>query len=164
MRSYALLAALHLGIVFGGAVGLLPIEHNGYSIFYPLDLYMEYTGANYRFTFFAPSVGPQIRARLLRSGPQGTEEVQLLTNSAEVNTRINAMLTSSVKIPELQDVMARSWAALVSSSETTASNVTVIVESYQLPSMAEYRAGRRGVWEETYRGEFAIHSADLLVR
>lgn len=148
-----LVVALHLLLVLMGALHLpSPPAH---SPFYFLTAYMDYSGASSDYRFFSPTVGSQVRARFLHSDGSGTErEIQLTTPSREVNLRISSMLMSSVNLPEIRDAMAASWAAMILAGQPPGARVSVILEVFHSPSMAEYRRGERGAWRPVYRGDF----------
>ncbi|HEX6739497.1 MAG TPA: hypothetical protein VF310_14560 [Vicinamibacteria bacterium] len=152
----ALWVVLHLLLVLLGALEALPLPRRPGSPWHWLAAYTEYTGAGNDYSFFSPAVGSQIRVRLLRTDGSGaTREIHLDTANREVNFRIGCMLLASMKVDEIRGPMARSWASLVmGAGPEEASRVEVVVESYHLPSMADYRAGERGAWQEIYRGEF----------
>ncbi|HWN42834.1 MAG TPA: hypothetical protein VNW71_11470 [Thermoanaerobaculia bacterium] len=151
----ALAVALHLSVVLLGALERLPLPRGKTGPLHLLAAYGEYTGASSDYSFFSPAVGSQVRVRLLRTDASGArQEIHLRTPNREVNFRIGSMLLSAMKISEIRTPMARSWAALVLRSSSEATKVDVVAEFYSLPSMAEHRSGRRGIWKEIYRGEF----------
>jgi hypothetical protein len=151
----ALWVVLHLLLVLLGALEALPLPRRPGSPLHGLAAYTEYTGAGNDYSFFSPAVGSQVRVRLLRAGPGGAmQEIHLATASREVNFRIGCMLLASMKVDEIRGAMARSWASLVMGAAGAGSRVEVVVETYRVPSMDEYRAGQRGSWQEIYRSEF----------
>jgi hypothetical protein len=157
----ALWVVLHLLLVLLGALEALPLPRRPESPLHWLAAYTEYTGAGNDYSFFSPAVGSQVRARLLRSDASGrTQEIHLTTPNREVNFRIGCMLLASMKLEEMRAPMARSWASLVLGADTDAAKVEVVVETYHVPSMDDYRAGQRGGWQEIYRGEFEARPPD----
>lgn len=145
----------HMLLVLLGALELLPTPGKAGSPSHLLTVYTELTGAGTDFSFFSPAVGSEIRVRFRRTDTEGAEEaIQLRTSNREVNARINTMLVSSMRVAELTQPLARSWAALILRSRSDAATVEVVAESYSVPSMSEYRAGRRPVWREIYQAEF----------
>lgn len=152
LRVLVVLAVGHLALVTLGAFRLGSVmTHPPLA---PLGTWMELSGASNDYSFFAPSVSSQVRARFAVRHPDHIVVSAFETPNREVNQRVNSLVTASQKLPELQRVFARSWAAAVLGRNPDASRVLVFVERHQLPTMAQYRAGARPVWLETYRGDF----------
>jgi hypothetical protein len=152
LGALAALAVTHLVLVTLGAFRLASFASR--PPLAPLGTYMELSGASNDYSFFAPSVGSQIRARFVVRHPDRITVSTFETPNHEVNQRINSLVTASQKIPELQQAFARSWAAAVLGRNPDARHTVVLIERHQLPTMAEYRAGARPDWVVTYRGDF----------
>jgi hypothetical protein len=118
---------------------------------HPLQLYGGYSGAATRFNFFAPSVPTQPRVLFtLRGRDASTRTVELLTASNEANQRIATMF-SLYELVSLRPLVLRSWAVYVLTRYPDAESVEVRVEIFDIPTMAEARAGRKGGWVESER-------------
>jgi hypothetical protein len=57
------------------------------------------------------------------------------------------------KSPESRMRLVKSWAAVMFTRHPNASSLTVVVEVYDVPTMAEYRAGSRPAWRIIYRAQ-----------
>jgi hypothetical protein len=159
VRKAALsLAVAHLVCVLLGALRLWPARPEGLTLSAAAWSFLTYSGADNDFAFFSPSVGDQIRARILVSDRAGrTRELRLSTPSNEVNLRIDSMVMATIKT-KAEDLFARSWASTIL-ADPQAARVAVVLEYYDTPSMPAFRQDRRGVWRETYRADFR-HRAD----
>jgi hypothetical protein len=75
----------------------------------------------------------------------------------EVRVR-TASLLHLFLVPELRDPFAASWAARVFGRHPQAEAVAVRVEEYMLPTLEEYRDGKRPHWQPIYDATFARHA------
>jgi hypothetical protein len=131
--------------------------------------YGAYSGSDSSYGFFAPSVGPQIRATFTLSDDSGrtwTDTLESRSNR-EVELRIGGIVALFCSTDE-RDALAASLAATMFGRHPEARFVTVQAESYgttgtaatsqedlyQLPSMANYRAGERPMWRVLYQATF----------
>jgi hypothetical protein len=122
--------------------------------------YGDLTGAANNYGFFAPAVASQIRARFLIAPAEGPSSVDTLeVRRPETDLRLNTML-SFFGVSEAQDLLARSWAATMFGKHPEAVTVTVVADTFILPTMREYREGKRPQWVEFYRGVFARAARD----
>src|SRR6516162_8806043 len=90
MKRFLLVGALgcHLVLVVAGAAHLTSRLHG--PLGRGLRCYETLSGAGDSYSFFAPSVGPQLRARFTLSTPQGarSEETLETGKSREVGFRV----------------------------------------------------------------------------
>src|SRR4051812_25600552 len=90
MKRLLLVAALgcHLVLVIAGAAHLTSRTHG--AVGRGLRFYESLTGAGDSYGFFAPTVGPQLRARFILSTPQGrrSEETLETGKNREVGFRL----------------------------------------------------------------------------
>ena len=154
------LAALHAALVVCGASGL---HFNGPgAIPEVLNYYSVISGAERGFGFFAPSVNSQARITfhiLDRSGQisqhtlgedASDESVLRIDN---IGSKFWQILDSGNR--ELRDAFTASWAGKVFASYPEAQEVTINLETYQLVSMDEFRAGKRPEWAKVYAAKFS---------
>src|SRR5689334_272328 len=78
MKRRLLVGALgcHLALVIAGAAHLTPRLHG--SVGRVLRFYDALSGAGDSYSFFAPAVGPQLRARFTLSTPRGERSEEML--------------------------------------------------------------------------------------
>ena len=78
----------HLALVIAGAAHLTPRVKG--AVGRALRFYDALSGAGDAYSFFAPTVGPQLRARFILTGPQGarTEETLETGKGREVGLRL----------------------------------------------------------------------------
>jgi hypothetical protein len=124
----------------------------------PVDVwargYASWTGANSRFSFFAPGVSPAIRASFDVADAEGRAvQDRFLFDSGAVNVRMHAMMLR-FDLKQGRDTLARAWAASMFGRYPEARAVTVRVEAMALPSMEAYREGERPHWLDAYRAGF----------
>jgi hypothetical protein len=147
-------AAAHLLLVASWATGLLPPAMPGTGG-KALRLYGALTGADNRFGYFAPEVGPELRLDLTaEAGGRPAPPVALIeARGREAELRAGTVVSTFAYQP-LRREMARSLAARVFSRHPNATAVNVHVEVCELPTMAEYRAGVRPRWKTGYQARF----------
>ena len=124
--------------------------------------YGLYTGARAHFNFFAPAVPTQYRAQfvlMLRDGR--TREATITTESGEANQRLATMF-NAYQVAPAREGLVRSWAAFLLSRNPDAVAIETRVAYYEIPTVAEARAGKRAGWVELER--MALRREDFLVR
>ncbi|MBU8899641.1 hypothetical protein DRW03_03160 [Corallococcus sp. H22C18031201] len=147
------LAAVHLLLVLSSALGLRPLQVLG-SLGSIGQVYAAWSGASSQFSFFAPGVSPAVRVSFRAERESGGEiRDDFRFDSAAMNLRIHSMLLR-FGLKDVQDPLARSWAAAMFGRHPDARSVTVRVEALRLPSMEAYRAGDRPEWMDAYRAVF----------
>jgi hypothetical protein len=156
------LAACHLLLVVSGAARFFP-ACLGERTRQAVDVYGEYSGSSNGYGFFAPSVGAQWDATFSCYGAAGPgwEDDAVMPGNREVQLRVSTML-SMFGEPELQEMLAASWAAREFSKYPDAVLVNVHVRAYVLPTMAEYRNGARPAWLTVAVHPFAYNLHKLL--
>jgi hypothetical protein len=155
-----LLAAAHLVVVACGAADLLP-DRGRQSLVRPLLWYARMTGADNQFSFYAPEVGDSFRTRFTLWDSQGGEWEASFedTASPEARLRLSGIAFSAfangaaVEHPEKRVRVVKSWAATMFSRYPRAIELTVVVEAYDIPTMAEYRGGQRPTWKIVYQAQ-----------
>jgi hypothetical protein len=121
-----------------------------------LRLYKNLSGTFRDYTFFAPSVSSGLGAAFLVESPSDkqSELVNFASDDREISFRYNCIVTSCMRDLRSRELFAQSWSALILGSRPDANTVTVMVHAMDLPSMAEYRAGKRPAWKPVYAGTF----------
>jgi hypothetical protein len=150
MKRWLVLGALagHLAIVLAGASHLTARAKG--SLGRGLRLYDALSGAGDAYSFFAPTVGPQLRARFTLSTPQGAREETLEGGkSREVGFRLGNVAGTIYLASQHTDLRRAFLGALAASrfgAHPEASLVQVSIEEWVMPTMAAYRAGARPWW------------------
>lgn len=165
-RCCWILAAGHLLVVLCGACYCLPDRSSGAGA-QALRWYASMSGADASFGFFAPDVGSSHRAKfLLRDGEGRTWWDGFdRTTSHEAWLRLSGIVevafmnTKAETEPAWRQRLVRSWAACMFTRHPTAVSLTVTVEGYQVPTMADYRAGARPGWWVVYEAQVQRHAA-----
>ena len=148
---YTALAALHLILVACGAAHEMILEPNtdtGYS----LMVARHYTGSDASYGFFAPGVGPQMKASFLLIDAHGKEWTDTLEGhmTREAQLRIRGGVSRVAEFPGLMKKFGPSWAATMFGRHPTAKTVVITIEVYELPTMDEYTRGEQPRWETIY--------------
>jgi hypothetical protein len=122
-----------------------------------LRVYKNLSGTFRDYAFFAPQVASDVKAGFLvtDTAGQGTF-VNFVAKNREVGFRYNCIIAACMRTTDVRgrDLFAQSWAALPLGSNPDANRVTVIVKALDIPSMHDYRAGKRPEWRTVYVGEF----------
>ena len=139
----------HIALVVAGAAHLTSSVHG--PVGRGLRFYKALSGAGDSYAFFAPTVGPQLRARFILSSPQGerSEETLETGKSREVGFRLGNLAGTIYIAAKRTDLRRAFLGALAASSfgaHPEASHVQVNIEECVMPSMANYRAGVRPRW------------------
>ncbi|MEX0611428.1 MAG: hypothetical protein WD738_23175 [Pirellulales bacterium] len=165
-RRYLLLtlAAGHLVVVVCGACCCLPDRSLGPAA-QILRWYATMSGAGSNYGFFAPQVGAPHRVRFSLQDGQGSTSWDVFdeANNAEARLRLTGivdyafMAGTAAESPDWRKHLVRSWAAAMFTRHPTAVSLTAVVEAYDVPIMADYRAGSRPSWEVVYRAQVQRH-------
>ena len=161
-----LLAAGHLGVVICGASNCIPDRHAGP----PAQVcrwYATMSGAGSSYGFFAPAVGAPHRARFLLKDDSGSTWWDTFDQAGNSEARLRltgivdgAFMSGDVEeFPQWRKRLVSSWAATMFTRHPSAVSLTVTVEAYVVPGMAEYRAGSRPSWQEVYRADVQRRAA-----
>jgi hypothetical protein len=148
---------LHLALVVAGAAHLSPRVHG--PVGRGLRFYDALSGAGDSYSFFAPGVGPQLRARFSLSTPQGERSEETLESgkSREVGFRVGNLAGTVYVVAQRTDLRRAFLGALAASrlgAHPEAKNVQVTIEEWVMPTMAEYRLGVRPRWGSLYDARF----------
>jgi hypothetical protein len=139
----------HLALVVAGASHLTSRLHG--PVARGLRFYDALSGAGDSYSFFAPTVGPQLRARFTLSTAQGerSEETLETGKSREVGFRLGNLAGTIYILGKRSDVQRAFLGALAASrfgAHPEANLVLVNIEEWVMPTMATYRLGARPRW------------------
>jgi hypothetical protein len=159
MRRLLLVGAFscHLALVVAGALHLTSRVPGAAGR--GLRFYDELSGAGDSYSFFAPAVGPQLRARFTLSTPRGErfEEALETGKSREVGFRVGNLAGTiyiAAKHPDLRRAFLGALAANRLGVHREANRVQVEIEDWVMPTMAEYRLGARPRWRSLHDATF----------
>jgi hypothetical protein len=158
MRSLLVAAfGCHLALVVAGAAHLTSRVHG--PVGRGARFYDVLSGAGDSYSFFAPSVGPQLRARFTLTTPQGehSEETLEAGKSREVGFRLGNLAGTVHVVAERTDLRRAFLGARAASrlgAHPEANLVQVTIEEWVMPSMAEYRLGARPHWRSLHDATF----------
>jgi hypothetical protein len=153
---------LHLALVVAGAAHLTARLHGPAGR--GLRFYDALSGAGDSYSFFAPAVGPQLRARFTISTPRGErfEETLEAGKSREVGFRVGniaATIYIAAKTTALRRALLGALAANRFGAHPEADRVDVSIEEWVMPTMAEYREGARPRWRSLHEASFVRTSS-----
>src|SRR5262245_53502258 len=159
-RFWTIAAILHFALVICGAAY---VDWTGASL--PLRLLGQYSnvsGADNTYSFFAPAVASQCRATLTVRDVDGQEREEALVKDTDsiFNWRAGAILDSFPVFPDkLRRGLSACWAGVIFGRDPAAEEVTMDVKIEDLPTMAEWRTGKRSAWAPVYKASFCRKEA-----
>ena len=147
----------HLLLVAAGAAHLT--SHLQGPVGRALRFYDALSGAGDRYSFFAPTVGPQLRARFTLSTPQGHrfEETLESGKSREVGFRLGNVAGTIYIVAQRADLRRAFLGALAANrfgAHPEVNLARVSIEEWVMPTMAEYRLGARPRWRCVHDATF----------
>lgn len=148
-------AAAHLGCVLLGALHVDPRRAGrlGWRVAYHGAL----SGAESGYNFFAPSVGALPWARFQVTDARGRVIDDALESGAnpEAELRIRSLVSlfMTAEDASMRRSLAASWAGKVLARYPGAESVVVRLEICDLPSMQEYRDGKRPAWNQIFEAK-----------
>jgi hypothetical protein len=158
--AWTIAAFLHLVLVICGAASVTLSGRNlALGI---LAQYSEVSGADTQYGFFAPAVASQCRAILTLRDAEGREWSDTIAAdpAAGFGWRTSSAIDAIPRLPEnLRRALAGSWAAVMFGRHPNAVEVVVDAQIELLPTMAEWNAGARPMWESFYSSTF-VRKAD----
>jgi hypothetical protein len=158
LKLLAGLALAHLVLVVCGAFGGLDVLKEAPGGQWP-RVGTTLSGAETNFGFFAPAVASSNRPRFVITDGDGQPREVRPDDAPNHEVRIRAASPRHLfLVPELRDPIAASWAGQVFGRHPQADAVTVRVEEYVLPTLEEYRDGKRPQWQPIYDATFARHA------
>lgn len=141
------------------SVSYLPYP-NLRALNYPFLAYREMSGTNYRWGFFAPTIGSQFRVQYEARYAGGLVVTGQIGDRGPDETVMRQQGVIATFWFALQDKIARrslgaSWARYVFRKYPGAESVKIYVDSFKIPSMAEFRSGKKGTWIPAYESYFS---------
>ncbi|WP_437577701.1 hypothetical protein [Sorangium sp. So ce887] len=164
-RAIVLLAAAvaHLVVVCLGALHVY-IGDEGWAR-RAVKVYGLLSGADSGYSFFAPGVGTTLAASFQVNGANGEIAADVLetgvSREADIRVRNIIGMFSLEEDERVRRSLVASWAGKVLARHPDADGVVVQLDTFELPSMAEYREGKTTGWTLNYRAKF-VHHAKLL--
>jgi len=155
---WLLVVIFHLFLVAIGALMLqFPPESTIANLF---NGYGKLTGASQGFNYFAPEITSELRARFEIARANGKVDEESLSPGAtrEAQLRLNTIigeLGGRVGDEKARQALAARWAARIFQRNPDARTVTVVLESFRLPSLQEFKDRSQTGWDLFYRGTFA---------
>jgi hypothetical protein len=151
----------HLALVVAGAAHLAPRGQG--PVGKGAHFYDALTGAGDRYSFFAPTVGPQLRARFTLFTAQGARSEETLESgkSREVGFRLGNVAGTIYLAGQRADLRRAFLGALAANrfgAHPEANQVQVSIEEWVMPTMAEYRRGARPRWRSLLDATFVRRS------
>ncbi len=147
----------HLALVIAGAAHLTTRLHGPARR--ALRFYEALSGAGDSYSFFAPAVGPQLRARFTLATPRGerSEETLETGKTREVGFRLGNLAGTVYVAAQRSDLRRAFLGALAASrlgAHPEANLVQVTIEEWAMPTMSEYRLGARPYWHALHDATF----------
>lgn len=122
-----------------------------------IDYYSAVTFANRNFGFFAPNVSSDWGLEITLTDTTGRKRPYALVRpSREMELKVYSMIGHSSESADLADLFARSWALKAVNENPDVYRVDVVITQNHIPTMEEYRRGRRIDRELYYRTTFLL--------
>jgi hypothetical protein len=133
------------------------------------DYYSTITFTNRNFGFFAPDVTSDWNILLVLTDSRGQKRTYLplndkarkikpkssfATSNQEMNVKMYSMLGHFGRSRDMMDLFARSWALKAMNENPDVTQVDIEVTQNYIPTMNEYRQGKRIYSEFLYRTTF----------
>jgi hypothetical protein len=121
--------------------------------------YQIVTGAGGGFGFFSPNIGNQFRIRFEVSpaAPKPLELTSLVNHEVALRViNMNRFFVHHYEDEKAKRAIAASLTAHVFRAFPQAESVSFVASYYRLPTMTDYRDGKRPSSEEVYRARFVL--------
>ncbi|WP_438009519.1 hypothetical protein WME89_13075 [Sorangium sp. So ce321] len=153
-------AAVHLGCVVLGALHVDPQKAGGLGGV--IAYHGALSGAGSGYNFFAPAVSALPWARFQVTDANGAAHAEVLESGAnqEADLRVRSILSLFLQAEDeaLRRSLVASWAGKLFARHPGAKSVVVRLETCDLPSMQQYREGRRPAWDLLYQAKVVPQS------
>jgi len=156
-------AAAHLVVVCLGALHV-SVGDGGWAR-RAAQVYGMLSGADSGYSFFAPEVGTTLSASFQVNSANGSKVTDVLETG--VSREADIRVRNIIGMFWLEDDQAArrslvaSWAGKVLARHPDADSVVVRLDTFELPTMADYRDGKTTGWKLNYRAKF-VHRAKLM--
>jgi hypothetical protein len=119
------------------------------------DYYSAITFSNRNFGFFAPDVTSDWNIHLILTTRQGQQRnYAFILPNQEMKLRMYSMAGHFGESDDIKDLFARSWALKAINENPDVRQVDVEVSQNNIPTMEEYRQGKRITSDLIYRTTF----------
>lgn len=123
------------------------------------DVYSDMTGANSGFKFFAPNVGsdPRVVFEIYHKDGKVTERFMHTGRNREAELRWRGMISQfwdEADNEKMRRALTASWSGKIFARYPDSKEIVVKVQSYFLPTMEEWRKGRKPYWEDYYKVKY----------
>ncbi len=154
-------AAAHLAFVVLGALGIA-VEGAPVGPLRPVfALYADVGGLDGSYRFFSPDVGDQTIAYVdTRSRSRAARRDVVGDGAGEADLRFAKFMEFMAGMDK-RDLLARVIAVRAFARDPEATRATVTIGIYHVPTMPEFRAGKRPSVEREFFGEFYRRSKEL---
>ena len=150
----AAFAAVHFALLLCGPLSVSVERAPLGPVRSVLALYSNAAGLDGTYQFFSPNVGDQTIATVdTASKSRERRHVVVGGVAGEYDLRFVNFMSFMVAMDQ-RHLLARALAVRTFARERGATRATVVIGSYHVPSMREYRAGRRPFMQREYSTEF----------
>lgn len=149
------LVAMHLNLICLFVLGAN--QHEGTTtLSLALRTYRNAIGLFRDYSFFAPKVAADTRAGfLLERDGEAPQFLPMTDPGREADRRLTCIMGAAMGAKEARGVIARSWAAWALGQYPDVSKVTVVAQTFELPTMRDYAKGDRPAWKTIFAADFA---------
>jgi len=153
-KLYYCLAAFHLAMIILYAAHFAAWGPLHSRAFNAVSIAGNYTGSNNIFSFFAPGLSNQPYVVYTLKDPNGKENIIDFTGrSADFANRINDIY-GYLTIEESRPVLSICLAHAVMKQYPDAKKIRVSMVVQFIPSMQEYRQGKRSTWHFWFNSDY----------
>jgi hypothetical protein len=154
-------AAVHFILVVLGAIGIAVEGAPAGPLSPILALYADVAGLDGSYRFFSPDVGDQTIAYVdTASRSRRARRAVVGDGAGEADLRFAKFMEFMAGMDK-RALLARVIAVRAFSRDPDATRATVVIGSYHVPTMREFRAGKRPSIEREFSGEFHQRSREL---
>jgi hypothetical protein len=153
--SWIVAALLHFALVVCGAM-YVPLTGDS-LLLNLLGQYGDMSGSTSSYGFFAPVVASQSRVSLVVRDVHGHEcgDALLADATSAADLRAGGIFDGFPSFAdELRRGLTASWASAMFGRHPSAEEVVVSVDVESLPTMAEWRSGKRSTWHPVYTSAY----------
>ncbi|MEO8765523.1 MAG: hypothetical protein ABI416_14590 [Ginsengibacter sp.] len=158
-KLYFSLATLHLVLIGLFASHLGEWGRAEHPVMKAVSCLGDYTGSNNIFSFFAPGLSDQPYVVYATKDATGKERVlDLKGNSPDFTNRINNIY-GYLTLEEGRSVFSASLAQFVLQRYPSADKIRVAMVVQKIPTMDEFRDGKRSQWHFWFHRDFEKNTA-----
>jgi hypothetical protein len=121
-----------------------------------VEYYSQVTVMQADYSFFSPNVASDLKIEVFIEDEKGRYPINLFeVSNPEVNTRFQCSIIGFQNVSVAQELIARSWAARAYEKYPAARFISVKGSSYHLPTLSQYRLGKRPYYERMFEITFS---------